>query len=387
MLHILFEKMAADYPHHTAIQYEDEDPLTYQEVNRRANQLAHTLLQNAIQIQNKVLVRLERTPEQIIVLLALLKIGAIYIPLSIEQPESRLKQILTDCSPKLIITSALLENTDHLSSHYSSLPVLFLDNEAVYIREQSAEKPAGIDLQDNLIAYIAYSSGSTGSPKGIPIKHAGMTRYWEGILKSQIKHKAPRVLANVSIDFDAHVWEYLMAWTFGSALYLTHNETRKDSQKLANFIIKHHVSDMTLTPSVLRTFTELQIRAFATSGLKAIYSTGDACTLDIVSQFTKYNIAIFNCYGPTEATFGLSMLPCKPNDFYQGMAPIGLPPADSKISIQIIDESGKREVNEEEMGELVIHSPYLTPGYNNVKNDPFKKINGMGYKTRRPFVL
>lgn len=392
MLHMTFEETAAAYPERIAIQYENEKPFTYKQINTQANQLAHVLLQKKINIKDPVVVQLNRTPEQVIALLALWKIGAIYIPLSEEQPENRLKQVVIDCAPQLIITNSLFANAEPLRGGRSDLPILFLDEEKAGLEKQKIKNPLISGLNNNLIAYIAYSSGSTGSPKGIPIKHAGMTQYWEDILKTQIAHRAPRVLANVSIDFDAHIWEYLMAWTFGSALYLTNNETRKDSKRLAQFIIKHQVTDMTLTPAVLRTFTDAQISAFGTHGLKAVYSTGDACTLDIVKQFAKHGIKIFNCYGPTEATFGVSMLHCKAEDFYQNMAPIGLPPPDSKVSVKILGETGQ-EAKEGEAGELVIYSPYLTPGYINAKNDSFSKKTAytqstglIGYRTGDKFI-
>lgn len=384
MLHLLFEKIAAKHPDKMAVLFEDEKPVTYGQLDQLSNQLAHFFLSKGIEFQSYVPVRLDRGVLQVAVLLALLKIGAVYVPVSPEQPFNQLKQIINDCKPSYIVTSS------HLNAQGVSLVAICLDKESQQIAEQFTEKPAVDGLSDSLFAYVAYSSGTTGRSKGIPIRHLGMTRYWYSVLKTELGHPVSHVLSNVCIDFDAHVWEYLMAWSFAATLCLTKEETRKDANRLARFIVQHNVSDMTLTPAVLRAFTDQQIKAFAESGLKAIYSTGEACTVDIVARFMRQGIAIFNCYGPTEATFGLSILSCRLEDFYQKMAPIALPPASSPIKIKIVNGVGQ-EVKEDEAGELVICSPYITPGYLNIKSDKFfveKTPQGefIHYKTGDKFI-
>ena len=391
MLHEIFEKIVSLYPDRDAVQFEDEKPLTYRELDDLSNQLAHRLLEEGVQPRQYVILYLPRSEWQIEVYLALLKIGAICVPVSSEQLQPRIEKICDDCRPTHIITtSSLYDPLDTKIKH--STKRLLLDKEIEY-KVKPKTKPTLKEVNEEDIAYVAYSSGTTGLPKGIPIRHSGMTSYWFKELPTHIKHRVTKVAANVSLDFDAHVWEYLMGWLFGATLHITNEDTRKDVDRLAVFIIKHKISDITLTPAILRTFRDEHLEAFRLNGLQAIYSTGEACTPDIIDRFTKYSVKIFNCYGPTEATFGLSMILCQLKDFYKGMAPIGIPPIESGIHIKIIDDSGI-EVKEGEAGELVIISPYLTPGYLNreKENAKFSTIKtSLGhvtsYRTGDRFVI
>lgn len=369
MLHEIFEEVAMKIPDGDAIQYEDGTPYTYQAIDRMANQFANYFCTKGIKPQEYVIVKLKRSAEQVVVLLALSKMGAVYVPISSEQPLARLAQMQADCKAQYCIT------TSDLTLSTGLIPI-FLDKEYKEISVQPGDKPALIKSKGQ-IAYVAYSSGTTGEPKGIPISPMGLWQ-WRTDIRRSVKHwSAPmtmtRVMGNTSIDFDAHIWDYLMAWSFGTSLHITSEDTRKDVDKLAEFIIKHRITDMTLTPAVIRAFSDKQIAAFAGSGLRAIYSTGEACTKDIINRFSEFEIAIYNCYGPTEATFGLSMMLCSIEHFYEDLAPIGIPAPDSKIQIAIVDESGK-PVNEGEEGRLLIMSPYVTKGYLNKPSPKIKEI-------------
>lgn len=108
MLHILFEKVAAEYPANIAVAFENQRPLTYGQLDHLANQLAHLFLAKGVRVQDYVAVRLERGVLQIAVFLALLKIGAVYVPISCEQPSFQLKQILQNCNPRYLVMDSLL---------------------------------------------------------------------------------------------------------------------------------------------------------------------------------------------------------------------------------------------------------------------------------------
>jgi len=375
MLHEIFEEIVGRSPDAHAVQYENERLFTYRTIDQMANQFAHYFRAKGIKAQEFVLVKLKRSGEQLVVLLALSKIGAIYVPISVEQPLARLKQMQSDCKAEYLITTS-----DFVLP--SNIVPIFLDKEHEEISNQPVGKPSLVSNPE-AIAYVAYSSGTTGEPKGIPIGHAGL-KQWRIDLRRNIQHPVVRVLANTSIDFDAHIWDYLMALSFGATVHITSEETRKDIDKLAEFIVKHHISDMTLTPAVLRAFSDKQITDFAKSKLRAIYSTGEACTKDIINRFSKHGIKIYNCYGPTEATFGLSMLRCSIENFYQDLAPIGIPSPESKIRVEIVDES-RRPVPEGQEGRLVILSPYITKGYLNKQSDKIREIKTFG-ETIRSFL-
>lgn len=380
MLHEIFEEAVKEFPNRIAIQFEDEKPLTYEQLDQLANQLANYFLEQNIAPQQYVILHLSRSIWQVAAFLALQKIGAVPIPVSSEQPPSRIQNIQEDCKTDFIITTSNLHEqiAPHIKGFITSILLDYQKN----FCNQPKTHPKVQRLTDDNLGYIAYSSGTTGRPKGIPIKHSGLM-HWAKELKHHIKHPVDRVLANTGLDFDAHIWEYEMAWVFGAALHITKEDTRKDGDRLAEFIIKHRISDMTLTPAVLKSFRNEYIERFKSSGLRAIYSTGEECTLDLISRFIKFNF--FNCYGPTELTFGLSMILCDLSKFHDKLAPINIPHPDSGIKIQVVDKDEK-EVKPGTAGELVVFSPHLTPGYLNRPGENKKFIKKdhssiRGYKT------
>lgn len=371
MLLTIFEKALALYPDQICLKFEREPARTYAQVDLQANQLAHSLLAHGVKPKDFVGYKGPRSADQVIIFLALLKINAVYVPISSEQLPARIQLILSVCRAKHIIIGSPLSKEEETACREAGAAIFPLFNLKSSIIQQKKTKPDIVSSEKDLV-YVIHSGGTTGPSKAIPITNAGMQGYWEPELRRQIKHPVKHVLASLSRAFDAHVWEYMMAWTFGACLHITDETTRKDIARLSGFIIDHHISDMTLTPAILQLFDYNQLRRFTNSGLKAIYSTGEACTEKIVRLFSESNIAIFNCYGPTEATFGLSMTLCKLEDFHQGRAPIGFPPQDSPVKIKIINEQGK-EVADGEQGQLQIISPYITPGYLNVdQNDNFR---------------
>ncbi|MBS0349765.1 MAG: AMP-binding protein [Proteobacteria bacterium] len=371
MLHEIFENIVDEVPDQIAVQYHTQGPLTYRELDEFSNRLAHYFRARGIRTQDFVIVHLKRSTNQLAVLFALSKVGAVYVPVSIEQPPVRLTQVQKECKSRHVVTTSDLLKGDLLREFFQdskspALSSILLDIEKSAIELQSTDKPYLEEIKEP-ISNVALSSGTTGEPKIIPIEPLG---YWHWIqeLRLHLHHPVTRVLANTSIDFDAHIWDYLYALAFKAAVYITEESTRKDIDKLAQYIIDCRISDMTLTPAVLRSFSDEQIHDFARSGLKVICSTGDACTPDILNRYAKQGIKIYNCYGPTEATFGLSMILCNPEDLDQGLAPIGIPSPDTGIEVEIIDEAG-RAVHEGQSGCLVIKSPYVTKGYLNLKTD------------------
>lgn len=363
MIQEIFKKVAAKYPKRPALQFESGRTFSYRQLDEWSNQMTWFFQSKGVKHGNFVIMQLERSAEQVAIFLALAKIGAVYVPISMEQPSVRTQQVIADCKPTHIIQSLDLEPDqeapDELVPGVKIININELGKTGVHVMpsyEPETKLPVATDL-----LYVAYSSGSTGKPKGIPIPHGGMSGYWQDALIKNIDHPVSAVLGNVSVDFDAHVWEYLMAWVFAASIHVASESTRKDANLLAKFIETHKISDATITPSVLRIFSEKQLRQMRKSRFQAFHSTGEACTPEIIQRCTKQRIQVYNCYGPTEATFGASMTLCRLEDFHHGIAPIGFPPKESEVEMVILDDDLK-PVKE---GELVIISPFLSPGYLN----------------------
>lgn len=367
LLHKIFESQREKHPNHIAIQFEDESPLTYQELDSLANQIAHYLIKLGIKSQDKVAVRVKRSIEQVAVLLAIFKIGAIYVPIAPPNPSTEIDSvgnvldILNDVQP-----TCLIGHSDIIMEFKNIEKRVDLDVEKFGIAEQQTTKPNNSALTPQQTAYIIYSSGTTGKPKGIPIKHAGLA-YWAKVQKNLFTHitAESKILGFISIGFDAHIWEYLMAWVKGASIRLASEKTCLDPIVLTQFMQSHQITDATFVPSVLRSLNlEETLPLLKTKGLQSIYSTGEKCTRDIVENCEKNHIDLWNCYGPTEATFGVSVSKIhlsnlNPDD----RVPIGRP-FGKKVKIHILNEN-LQFISENEIGELYIQSPYLTPGYLN----------------------
>jgi acyl-CoA synthetase (AMP-forming)/AMP-acid ligase II/thioesterase domain-containing protein/acyl carrier protein len=378
MLHEIFESSARLFSDSPAVRDENYDFITYQELDDYSNQLAHALLERGIQPQRYVLFFSERCIEQVVVMLALSKIGAIYTPLSIDHDGIRLSLICNAVNPGLLLLSKQVANQIVDIPVFAEYNKIILEEIVFDLNKYSKTKPVVDGLNDQMIAYTVCSSGTTGTPKIIPIKHSGLS-YWRDVLLNTLEHKVTNVLATTSIDFDAHVWEYLMAWSFGARLSIASDTTRKHPEALSNFIATYKISDATLPPAMLRTFSHDQINEFKDSGLCAIYSTGEACTRDIILKYDRFSV--YNCYGPTETTFGYSIVLCAIENFHNEFAPIGNA-CGEEVRHKIVNLEGE-EAKDGEEGELWITSPHLTPGYLNAKNT---NIEGVWYKTGDKFL-
>ena len=370
MLYQTFKKAVQTVPDKIALQFENSSPITYSQLDREVSKLAHRLLMQGVQKGNIVAVYVQRSSEQVISFLAILKLGCVYLPLNPEEKPERLKNILNSLPPQCLVTH------NSLAELNIKVPVLVF-NEDVNRVNTSVEVP-DIFVEEDSLAYIICSSGTTGDPKFIPIKHIGLN-YWIKALPNILENTPEKILGNTAISFDPHIWEYMMTWIFQGTLYLTNQDTYRSVRSLAKFIETHQITDATLTPAIIRDLNKVGFcQQFTKQSEKriTIYSTGEACTEDMILSLDSYEINLINAYGPSEATFGLSLEKVSIKNFYRGKAPVALPWGDD-VSIQIVDASGC-EISEGEVGHLRIISPYLSPGYiqgSKEDNNRFQKIN------------
>jgi len=373
LLSNMVEQHAISAPDDYAIQYEDEPSLSYKRLNDRANQLAHYLLANGISAQQPVVVWMERSVDWIVAVLALAKISAIYVPFDADNltAAERFQHVIADSSPVCILTHQHLVYTyGNLLSSYQK--VIAVDK----AQHQIAQYPAIFTHSDSKqqdITHIVYTSGSTGKPKGVMLGGAGLN-YWAGVIEAKTTiTRGSKVLAGMSAAFDASIWEMLTAFSRGATLYIASAETRCDPAALMKFISKHSIEHALLIPAQLQSVDlDTVIPELATKGLCAIYSTGEACTPHIVNTLHKHHVKVFNCYGPTESTFGYSIAAVSPVHVADGRVPIGAPrePVVGYVldeNLQLVTEPGKE-------GVLYIASPYLAPGYLNRPDETQEKF-------------
>ncbi|GLQ98962.1 non-ribosomal peptide synthase/polyketide synthase [Dyella mobilis] len=286
----LFERRVADAPDAMAVAFADRR-LSYRELDRRANQLAHHL--QTLGVGPDVLVGLcvARSPELVVGLLGIMKAGAAYLPLDPAHPAERLAHILNESmAPVLLTQSSLLEQ---LPSHWGSL--VLLDDDAALIDTYPDDAPPRT-LQPENLAYVMYTSGSTGMPKGVAVTHAGVPN----LLASQTRQFAltpqARVLQFASASFDAAFWEVCMSLLAGAQLVLAPADQLLPGEGLSELIAAHGITHATLPPAALAVLPEDALPA----GMHLVVA-GEACSPTLVERWSS-RLRMFNAYGPTETT-------------------------------------------------------------------------------------
>ena len=200
-IHQLFEEQAEKSPAAVAVVYEEAE-LSYGELNRRANQLAHYLREQGVGPDARVALCVERGFEMIVALLAVLKAGGAYVPLDPSYPVERLRFMLDDSAPVALLTQTHLADLFPASR---DLPVFSLDAASPpwLDRPESNPDPAAIGLTPHHLAYVIYTSGSTGSPKGVMVQHQGLCNYLQWALEMYGPRKGSVV--STALAFDATV--------------------------------------------------------------------------------------------------------------------------------------------------------------------------------------
>ncbi|HEY9811291.1 MAG TPA: amino acid adenylation domain-containing protein, partial [Halomicronema sp.] len=303
--HQHFETQVEKTPEALAIVFENQK-LTYQQLNNKANQIAYHLQKLGVIPDVLVGICLESSPDAIAALLGILKAGGAYLPLNPNYPEDRLKFILQDTQLSLLITHSSLApifnkildtcftplNKGGRGDQPAKLSIICLDKN---LEKTSQQNPTTNLTPDNL-AYIIYTSGSTGTPKGVLIEHRGLNNLIQAqkqIFNPQQNH---RILQFASLSFDASIFEIVMALTNGATLYLGKKESLLPGQALISILKRHSITHITLPPAVLKLLPNDELPA-----LQSIICAGETCTSEIVKKWA-INRRFINAYGPTETT-------------------------------------------------------------------------------------
>lgn len=322
----LFEKQVNETPNKTALVFEDFE-LKYDELNKKANQLASVLIDNNVKQGDVVGIFLDKSLEMIVSILAILKCGAIYLPIDIHYPESRINYIIENSKANIILTNTN-ESKLNLKTINVTLDMDFYKgpNISNLTHNFNADMPA----------YIMYTSGSTGTPKGVLIENRGIVR----VVKNTnfIKfNKDDRMLQTGSIVFDACTFEIWGALLNGLSLYIIKKEDLLNAHLLKNYIERNKISIMWLTAPLFNTLCEENAKIF--NGVKYLLTGGDVLSPKHINKVRKYNpnLTVINGYGPTENTTFSCCFKIEKN--YIDAIPIGKPIANS--TCYVVSASGK----------------------------------------------
>jgi amino acid adenylation domain-containing protein len=354
-LHNLFESQVERTPDAVALEFEGLQ-LTYAELNKKSNQLAHHLQHFGVGPEVAVGVYMERSIEMVIALYGILKAGGAYVPLDPDYPSERIVFMLEDSEPPVILTQ------NHLQSKIPVMDskILCLDTDWENIaEEESGNLSSGVAPAN--IAYIIFTSGTTGRPKGVMNTHQGICNRLLWMQDQYQLTQEDSVIQKTPFSFDVSVWEFFWPLLFGAKLVVAKPGGHKDSHYLVNQIIDKSITTMHFVPSMLQIFLDDRNADKCTS-LKRVICSGEALPLDLQERFfAKLNAELHNLYGPTEAAVDVTYWPCKQGSSL-GFVPIGRPVANTQI--YILDEQ-MLPVPVGEEGELHIGGIQVARGYIN----------------------
>ena len=305
-LHELFEEQVERTPDAIAVVHEDQS-LTYDELNCRANQLAHRLINLGVRPDERVAICLERGPQMIVALLAVLKAGGAYVPLDPGYPAERLTFVLRDVLPQAVITQEAFK--DILSCTRASLILLGNQPGVGDIQAHWSVNPRlrSLGLTPLHCAYIIYTSGSTGAPKGVVVEHRNVLRLFAAT--RDLFHFNNQDIWTLfhSFAFDFSVWEIWGALLYGGRLVIVPYLTARSPETFHRLLCDHGVTVLNQTPSA---FAQL-INASAESSdkshsLRLVIFGGEALEPSRLRPWLARNDVckpqLVNMYGITETT-------------------------------------------------------------------------------------
>ncbi|MEH1938080.1 MAG: amino acid adenylation domain-containing protein [Nostoc sp.] len=291
-IHQLFEEQVQRTPDAVAVVFEDQQ-LTYQQLNSRANQLAHYLKSLGVGADVLVGICVERSIEMVVGLLGILKAGGAYLPVDPEYPTERLRFMLEDAQVPVLLTQQKL--LDRLAPHQTQLVCLDTDWQLI---SQLSQDNLITEAQTNNLAYVIYTSGSTGQPKGVLIAHQGLLNlvFWHNRAFNITSLDKATQLAKTA--FDAAVWELWPYLTTGASIYLVKSQLLSSLVNLRDWLISNKIT-ISFLPTPLA--QELLSLEWPTEGLalRCILTGGDK-----LHQYPSDSIPfqVVNNYGPTENT-------------------------------------------------------------------------------------
>jgi amino acid adenylation domain-containing protein len=324
-LHQIFEDQVKQTPAATAVTFEGRT-LSYADLNRRANQLAHRLIRRGVGPEVLVAICMERSLDLPIALLAVLKAGGAYLPLDPAYPRERLAFILEETHAPVILTQGMVENLSFEGVH-----VIDLDSDAVTLATENTENPRS-EVTDENLCYVIYTSGSTGQPKGAMLHHRGVrNRLLWGItdyklgLGDVVLHKTP-------LTFDVSVWELFAPLLSGARLLIAKPGGHQDAAYQLDLMTREQVTHVDYVPTMLEVLLESEGLDHC-DNLKIVTAAGEALTRELRDRFySQTNAKLYNLYGPTEASLAVTYWVCEP-DGKERVIPIGRPMSNARIYI------------------------------------------------------
>ncbi len=380
-VHELFEGQAAKTPDLTAVSFQG-NTLTYRQLNERANQVAHFLRKRGVGPETLVGVCLNRTPEMVVGLLGIWKAGGAYIPLDPTYPQDRLSFMMKDSAAKFLLTSSELQRLFPSSGDKTIL----VDADWSEIAKENAANPAPAAAPTNL-AYVMYTSGSTGEPKGAMILHSGLANYLTWAIRHYAVEEGGSVPVHSSISFDLTVTSMYPALLAGGNIELLPEDV--GAQSLLAALRRGGRNLVKITPAHLELLSQ-EIKPSEAAAMTKVFVIGGENLLAESLRLWRESAPqtrLINEYGPTETVVGCCIYEVRAEDPRSGSVIIGRPIANTQL--YILDRH-RNPVPAGVAGELYIGGDGVARGYLNRTEltaqrflpDPFSGVEGARlYKT------
>ena len=373
LLHEIFETKASQYHDKIAVEH-GPDKLTYQQLDERANQLAHYLRNKGVRRDSLVALLLPQSAELYVALLAILKAGAAYVPLDPNYPSERIRFIIGDCKAQFVLTNSALviKTSDNICT-----PVLMdADTDAIAHCSKLRLSRAETETAPTDLCYVIYTSGTTGRPKGVQVEHRSVCHLVraEGYIFDVQSND--RVYQGFSIAFDASVEEVWLAFFAGATLVVATLEMLRAGPDLPRLLAAARVTVLSCVPTLL------SMMDGDIPSLRLLIVGGEACHLNHIRRWSKPGRRMVNTYGPTEATVISTYGDVQPDE----PVTIGRPLPGYRV--YILNEE-KQPVPSGEIGELYIGGIGLARGYVGLPDinaqrflpDPFQNTGSRIYRT------
>jgi amino acid adenylation domain-containing protein len=348
-VHQLISDIAKKHPNKTAIKF-GEQAVSYRYLDESSNRLAALLVNNHVQKGDLVALAVERSAEMLTALLAIMKAGAAYLPIDPEYPVERVKYTLNDASVKVLITSA------NYKGHFNTDAQELLLEEAMKASSEYPSTPVDVAVDGADLAYVLYTSGSTGHPKGVEIAHYNLVNFLTSMQREPGITATDKLLAVTTIAFDIAGLELYLPLITGATVVITDADSARDGRALLQIIRQEQITIMQATPYTWKIMLE---SGWVEKLPLKVLCGGEAMQKDLALRLLDKCSELWNMYGPTETTIWSSLKQVSTTD---AIITIGKPIANTQL--YILNED-LQPVKPGATGEIFIGGDGVAPGYLN----------------------
>ena len=357
-LNQLFQNQADRTPEAVAV-VDGDKKMTYRELDRTTDKLAGFFQNQGVAFDETVGIFMETCMEYLIAYIAILKAGGAYIPLELAYPDALLKKIFDEAKPKVIVTKRQYRN--RFNSDLAAKP-LFIDVDDTW-KAGIYDKDAVSSISLDHLAFVAYTSGTTGAPKGVLVPHRAVVHSYTSRYEQSSYLPKDRVACNIFF-----VWEVLRPLLKGATCYIIPDDIIYDPRPLLDYLADHKITEVLFTPSFLETVinsVDAEHIRLKLSSLNVIWLNGEVVTVNLKNRVLKIlpdHVRLLNTYSISECHDIADVDLRDAEDSSSGICTVGHTIQD--VELKLLDEK-MQPVSSREVGELYIGGPCLAKGYLN----------------------